>query len=158
MKQTDERPNQIPWPPIILISLATIALLLGRFAPLPYARGAAADILAGVGFVLIVLAVALYALSARELSRHKTAILPTKGADRLVVSGPFAITRNPIYLANVILLSGWGLVAGNLWMFGAALLCGFGEYHLAIRREEAHLEHKFGKAWRDYRKRVRRWI
>ncbi|MGI9402549.1 MAG: methyltransferase family protein [Rhizobiaceae bacterium] len=158
MKPTDERPNKVPWPPIILVTLAVAALLLGRFVPLPFPRGAAADILAGAGFILIILAIALYALSARELRKHNTAILPTNAADRLVTTGPFSITRNPIYLANVILLSGWGLAAGNLWMFAAAILCGIGEHNLAIKREEAHLEHKFGKAWRDYRKKVRRWV
>ncbi|MEM7465175.1 MAG: isoprenylcysteine carboxylmethyltransferase family protein, partial [Pseudomonadota bacterium] len=134
------------------------AVVLDRVLPLPFARGSAADILAGVGFVFIVLAAALYALSARELRRHNTAILPTKAADRLVTTGPFAITRNPIYLANVVVVSGMALITGNLWMLGAAFLCGLLEYHLAIKREEAHLEHKFGKAWRDYRKKVRRWV
>ncbi|PZO76775.1 MAG: isoprenylcysteine carboxylmethyltransferase family protein, partial [Mesorhizobium amorphae] len=51
---------------------------------------------------------------------------------------------------NTLLLLGIGLVLGLI----AAVLV----RHLAIRGEEAHLEARFGKAWRDYAKRVRRWL
>jgi protein-S-isoprenylcysteine O-methyltransferase Ste14 len=158
MKITDERPNRIPWPPVILLGLVAVALLLDTVSPLPFGRGAAADILGGAGFVLIVLAVLLYILSAREMKRHNTTLMPNKAAGSLVTSGPFAVSRNPIYLASIMLLAGLGLAAGNLWMLLSTIACGFLLYHLAVRREEAHLEHKFGKAWRDYKKRVRRWI
>jgi protein-S-isoprenylcysteine O-methyltransferase Ste14 len=158
MKITDERPNRIPWPPVILLGLAAVALLLDTLHPLPFARGAAADILGGAGFVLVVLAALLYFLSAREMKRHKTTLMPHKTAGNLVTSGPFAVSRNPIYLANIMLLAGLGLIAGNLWMLLSAVACGFLLHHLAVQREEAHLEHKFGKAWREYKKKVRRWI
>jgi protein-S-isoprenylcysteine O-methyltransferase Ste14 len=158
MRPTDERPNRLPLPPLILAGLAILALLLDSFAPLPFPRGVAADILQGAGFFAILLAICLYFFAVRELTRHKTTAMPHRAAKTLVTTGPFSLSRNPIYLANAILLTGWGLLAGNVWMLGAALLCGALEHFFVVRREEAHLEHKFGKAWRDYRKRVRRWV
>lgn len=112
----------------------------------------------GVGIVAVSMAILLYVLASREMVKRGTPIFPTKAAEHLVTGGPFAFSRNPIYLANVVLLIGWGLIAVNGWMVLAAFVCGFAEQKLAIEREEAHLEHKFGKAWRDYRKKVRRWL
>lgn len=153
-----ERPNSIPWPPVVLACVIVAAITANLVYPLGWPGGPAGDILQGVGFFAIIVAAALYFLSGREMSRQRTTILPTKGADHLVTSGPFAVTRNPIYLANVIFLLGIGLAAGIVWFLPGAVICGFAEQKLAIEREEAHLEARFGKAWRDYKKKVRRWI
>ena len=153
-----ERPSNIPWPPIVLVCTIAGAVIAHLVYPLGWPGGSVEDLLQGLGFFSILAAAGIYFLSGRELSRHRTTVLPTKGADRLVTSGPFAVTRNPIYLANVIFLTGLGLAAGIAWFFLAAIVCAVLEQKLAIEREEAHLEAKFGKAWRDYRKKVRRWI
>jgi len=158
MKPTDERPNSFPWPPVILLCSLIGGVLLGFLVPMQFAAGASADIVQGLGIFTILAGVALLGLSMVELRKHKTTVHPNHGAMRLVTSGPFAISRNPIYLGNVVLLIGLGLLLVNPWMFLAAIVCGYLVQVLAIVREEAHLEHKFGKAWRDYRKRVRRWI
>lgn len=158
MATTTDRPNTIPWPPIVLAATLVAGIVLGIFIPIGWPSGTGADILQAAGILFVLTAFALYASSAREMKRAKTTILPHRGADRLVTSGPYRLSRNPIYLANVILLCGLGLIFGNGWMFAAAAISGFAEQKLAIEREEAHLEHRFGKTWRDYKKRVRRWI
>ncbi|MFZ1812971.1 MAG: isoprenylcysteine carboxylmethyltransferase family protein [Rhizobiaceae bacterium] len=158
MKATDEKPNTIPWPPIILASTIAGGIALGWFVPLPWAVQPAADILQGVGIVAMVIAVILYSSAFTVMQRARTNILPHRAADQLVTSGPFAFTRNPIYLANVFLIAGLGLAFANFWLVIASVVCGLLEHRFGILREEAHLEHKFGKSWRDYRKRVRRWI
>jgi protein-S-isoprenylcysteine O-methyltransferase Ste14 len=158
MRTTDDRPNKFPLPPIFLVVSIILALLLDSFYPLPFAIGAARDILQGAGFFAIIAAVGLYYFAIRELNRRKTTVLPHKAASSLVTTGPFAVSRNPIYLANFVLLAGLGLLITNLWMVVAALLSAILEHVFAIKREEAHLEHKFGRAWRDYKRRVRRWI
>ena len=159
MKNTDEAPNTIPWPPIILLASILCGWLAGRYFPLPWASsGMARDILQGVGIIAIGVAVLIYALAFRAMQRMRTNILPHRAADHLVTDGPFAFSRNPIYLANFILVTGLGLALANLWLPIAALIAAWLEQKLGIEREEAHLEHKFGRAWRDYKKRVRRWI
>ncbi|MEZ5872313.1 MAG: isoprenylcysteine carboxylmethyltransferase family protein [Nitratireductor sp.] len=158
MKNTDETPNTIPWPPIILVASIVLAWLAGRIFALPWASGMARDILQGVGIIAVAVALLIYGLAFRAMQRARTNILPHRAANHLVTDGPFAVSRNPIYLANFIVVTGLGLALGNLWFPIAAFIAAWLEQKLGIEREEAHLEHKFGKAWREYRKRVRRWI
>ena len=71
--------------------------------------------------------------------------------------------RNPlgakaIYLGNTLMMIGIGLASGILWFILLGLVAAFATQKLAIEREERHLDQKFGKRWRDYSKKVRRWI
>jgi protein-S-isoprenylcysteine O-methyltransferase Ste14 len=154
----DTPPNKIPWPPIILASGIIIGFLLRAIMPLPWTVGAARDVLQGVGAVLIIVSILLILLAINELRKHKTTVNPTGKSAHLVTSGPFAFSRNPIYLGNMLLISGIGLATGNAWMLLIAIVTGALEQRFAILREERHLEARFGKAWRDYAKRVRRWV
>jgi protein-S-isoprenylcysteine O-methyltransferase Ste14 len=158
MTDRHERPNIIPWPPMVLATALIAGIALGYLFPLPWAAGIARDILTGVGVMFVIAALALYLLSFNEMRKHRTAILPTSAASHLVTGGPYAFTRNPIYLANLILLIGLGLAISNPWLLIAAPIAGFAEQKLGIEREEAHLEARFGKAFREYRRKVRRWI
>jgi protein-S-isoprenylcysteine O-methyltransferase Ste14 len=76
----------------------------------------------------------------------------------LVISGIFKRTRNPMYLALMLALTGWGLYLGNL--FSLLLATGFVPYmnHFQIRPEERALEKTFGAEFNAYKKQVRRWI
>jgi protein-S-isoprenylcysteine O-methyltransferase Ste14 len=67
--------------------------------------------------------------------------------------GPFSFTRNPIYLANTMLMVSAGLIEKRGSFVGD---CGVSHQKLAIERGR-HLEVRFGKI-PDYAKRVRRWI
>jgi protein-S-isoprenylcysteine O-methyltransferase Ste14 len=154
----DTPPNKIPWPPIILAGGIVAGLLLGAAWPLPWTMGAAREVLQGVGAVLVAVAIGLILLTINELRKHKTTVNPTGTSAHLVTSGPFAFSRNPIYLGNVLLICGLGLALGNAWMLLVAIVTATLEQRFAIVREERHLEARFGKAWRDYAKRVRRWV
>jgi protein-S-isoprenylcysteine O-methyltransferase Ste14 len=153
-----DRPNVIPWPPMILMTALVGGYLLGLWLPRPWPPGVGASFLQGVGAIAILVAVTLYSTAFLAMRRARTTIRPDRAADHLVTDGPFAISRNPIYLANVVLLAGLAFLLGNVWYLAVAAVAGLAEHHIAILREEAHLEHRFGRAWRDYRKRVRRWI
>ena len=76
----------------------------------------------------------------------------------LVISGPFGVTRNPMYLANTLLLIGVAFITGIAWFLLFAFIAAFATQKLAIENEEKVLAAKFGKKYRDYAKRVRRWI
>jgi protein-S-isoprenylcysteine O-methyltransferase Ste14 len=154
----DTPPNKIPWPPIILVGGILAGFLLRAVLPLPWTAGAARDVLQGVGAVLIIVAILLILLTINELRKHKTTVNPTGKSAHLVTSGPFSFSRNPIYQGNVLLICGIGLASGNAWMLLVAIVTAALEQRFAIVREERHLEARFGKAWRDYSKRVRRWV
>ncbi|MGE3304693.1 MAG: isoprenylcysteine carboxylmethyltransferase family protein [Rhizobiaceae bacterium] len=144
----------------VLIYLAGIAasILLGVFVPLPWIGPPLADILFAAGLLIIVAVIAIHVSALRGMARAGAVLLKGKAADQLVTTGAFAITRNPMYLANALLLVAGGLVDGNLWFLLAALLATLLVQLLAVKPEEKQLEARFGKRYRDYAKRVRRWI
>jgi len=76
----------------------------------------------------------------------------------LVTSGPFRFSRNPIYVAFILLFSGIALNYGNGW--GLLLVPPFALalHFRTILREEVYLEREFGTAYVAYREAVRRWL
>jgi protein-S-isoprenylcysteine O-methyltransferase Ste14 len=151
-------PNRFPWPPLIYLSAIGASILLGMVYPLPWIAGPLADILFAAGWLLVAAAVALDIAALRALKQAKTTALPNRVSDHLVTSGPFSLTRNPIYLGNTVLITGIGLVAGSVWFLLFAVLAAFATQKVTIEREERHLETRFGKKYRDYRHKVRRWL
>ena len=76
--------------------------------------------------------------------------------ERLVTTGPYGWTRNPMYLGHLIFFTGVGLALGGpAW----ALLVGHAVwYDRRVRGDEAHLQALFGDDYRAYMARVKRWI
>ncbi|MYZ49510.1 methyltransferase family protein [Propylenella binzhouense] len=153
-----ESPNRVPWPPIVLFGALGLGFALGAVVPLPWLEGRARDIAFGAGLLMVTAALVIDMRVTRIFRRHGTTLLPHRGADALATDGPFAWSRNPIYLGNLVLIAGVGLAAGELWHLVLVPVAALLLERLAIVREEAHLEAKFGQAWRDYARRVRRWI
>ncbi len=151
-----ERPNRIPWPPILFASALLGSVGLGLLAPIGRAPGGAAAAIAGVA--LMIGGAALMAWSFASFRHARTTILPHRGADALITQGPFAWSRNPIYLAEALMLAGLGLAGPEAWPLVLAPVFMAAVWHLAISREEAHLAARFGQAWEAYRARVRRWL
>ena len=154
------RPNVLPWPPMIFVASCLAAYALGRFAPLPFGplAGTSGRTMEFGGAALALAGAALDLWAMAEMWRGKTNILPHVGADALIASGPFRWTRNPIYCGNVALMCGLAIALGNLWFVAFAIVAALLVERLAIRREEAHLERRFGQAWRDYADRTPRWL
>jgi len=148
-------PNRLPWPPMIFIALAVAAGASERAVPLSYDGPAA---LVWLGWALGGAGFALIAWSAITMSRASTNILPHRAAESLVTAGPFALSRNPIYLGTTTLLLAAALVRQEPWFLAAAALDAVLVTQLAIKREEAHLAARFGEAWDAYRARTGRWI
>jgi protein-S-isoprenylcysteine O-methyltransferase Ste14 len=154
----DARPNRLPWPPMIYLAAIVLAAVLAWTVPLPWIPSPLSDILFAIGIVAIVGVAAIDVSAMRTLHKARTTIMPHRGSDHLVTAGPFSFSRNPIYLANTMLTFGIGLIAGSAWFILLGLIAAFATQKLAIEREEKHLEARFGKKYRDYRKKVRRWI
>ena len=92
--------------------------------------------------------------------RHIGVISRTR-SDRLgpiVSTGPFAFVRNPLYIGNIALWTGFALSAAPPWMAALVVLILGGEYHPIVRWEEHLLESRRGAEYRAYAERVPRWI
>jgi len=101
-----------------------------------------------IGALVSLLGLALRAWAAGHIRKNA----------QLATSGPYAFTRNPLYLAGTIFVLGIGLVSEIVWFLPLAVLAAFAVQKLAIEREERHLQARFGKTYADYAARVRRWI
>jgi protein-S-isoprenylcysteine O-methyltransferase Ste14 len=92
--------------------------------------------------------------------RARTAVNPLSphAAAVLVTSGVFRFSRNPMYLALLLVLAGWGLFLAN--GFALLLALAFIPYmnRFQIAPEERALQQVFGQAFADYRRQVRRWL
>jgi protein-S-isoprenylcysteine O-methyltransferase Ste14 len=92
--------------------------------------------------------------------RHIGVVSRTR-SDRLgplVESGPFGLVRNPLYVGNIAIWTGFALLARLIWMaplVGAVLAL---EYHAIVRWEEELLASRLGNLYRGYRERVPRWV
>ncbi len=155
---TKPRHGIIPWPPVIYVVAIAASVVLGMLYPLPWIGDIFGDLLFGVGWVALFGVAMLWITAIRTMFRAKTTLDPNAEPDHLVTSGPFGITRNPMYLANTLLLIGVAFITGIAWFLIFAFLAAFATQKLAIEKEEKILAAKFGKKYRDYAKRVRRWI
>jgi protein-S-isoprenylcysteine O-methyltransferase Ste14 len=158
--QTMQRPapNRIPWPPIIYLLAVAIGLVLHLAYPLPWLPGRAADWAQVFGALLGLAALAIDLITVSNFRHFQTTVLPHRAASKLITTGPFAWSRNPIYVANTLLILAAGLYFGKLWLVLLAPLAAFTTQKLAIEREELHLAELFGAEWRAYAAKVRRWI
>jgi protein-S-isoprenylcysteine O-methyltransferase Ste14 len=150
-----DRPNVLPWPPLIYGGGIVLALVLGWLVPFGWAPG---SIVRVAGGVVMLSGLGLDGSAMLVMRRGRANILPHRAATALITSGPFAVSRNPIYLGNTFLLIGAAAALANPWFLPVALLSAAAVDRLAIRREEAHLAARFGEAWRGYAKRTARWI
>jgi protein-S-isoprenylcysteine O-methyltransferase Ste14 len=163
MTESGSKHGWLPWPPVIYVVAIAVGVALGLAFPLPWIDETAdeagiGDILYAAGWLLIAAVVALWITAVRTMVKARTTMNPNGTPEHLVTAGPFGITRNPMYLANTLLLIGVGLITGIAWFLLLAFLAAFATSKLAIEREEKVLAAKFGKRYRDYARRVRRWI
>jgi protein-S-isoprenylcysteine O-methyltransferase Ste14 len=76
----------------------------------------------------------------------------TVGGTFLIISGPFAFVRNPLYVGNVLIYLGLGIMsfAWFPYLQIVAILFFLLQYYLIVKEEEKYLVEKFGEAYKDY--------
>lgn len=143
------------YPPVYtLAAIATMAALdlwapLAAVIPAPWTGLGALPICTGLG---------LMAWAALVIHRHGTTLHPFQRATALVTSGPFALSRNPIYLGFALILLGIALALGSATPFAVIpAFIAVVDIHI-IRDEERMLAAEFGTAFTTYGARVRRWL
>lgn len=143
-------------PPVIV----TVLLLAGLGADyyLKTGFGAAAGGLKYLGIGLCIFGFVIALWCAVLYRKAKTSILPHTKDSNMIETGPFARSRNPIYLSMLIVFVGVCFIADA----PAAMLFAIPTYlalrYYVIAREEAYLTRRFGDEYISYQSRVRRWI
>ena len=111
-----------------------------------------------VGWGLIILGVTLAAWAAIEFGRARTAVMPRNTPSAIVTSGPYRFSRNPIYVADAMILIGWGALLGSLWPLLLVLPFCWVIQERFIKSEEAELRRVFPAQWTAWASETRRWL
>ena len=113
---------------------------------------------AGAAFLAI--AVGIGAAAVLGFRRAKTTINPLKpeASSALVTGGIYRWTRNPMYLAMLLVLIGWAYIVSNLAALVMLPLFVSTLTRLQIEPEERALHARFGAEFENYRRKVRRWL
>lgn len=111
-----------------------------------------------VGVTGFVTAAAIGAWAMSEMKRQQTTVEPGHTPSRLVTTGPFRFSRNPLYLSLLFIAAGLAIAANSLWFALAALLLFLLLDRLVVRGEEAMIGRAFGDEYVRYRSHVRRWL
>jgi protein-S-isoprenylcysteine O-methyltransferase Ste14 len=144
------------WPPIALGVPLTTGLVLTAAAGDPVSIVGTAT--RWIGAFLVVAFVLWNGWTLAFMASHSTAVLPGGATTLVLQSGPFRLSRNPLYLGLIALDVGVAMLAQSFW---ALVFVPVGVVALtwgAIRPEERYLTGKFGPDYDAYRARVRRWL
>ena len=144
---TDERYFRLRgWIPMPFYALTLLA-----FDPTPPAHW---EVALGIGLALAGLALRGWA----RVQIGRSSDTRRLHANRLVTSGPYAWTRNPLYIGNIAIASGFAVLIGARgWAPLLAVVLGL-HYNRVVRAEERMLEKTFGEPYREYCAQVRRWL
>jgi len=152
----DDRPNTLHWPPVLYMVAAIAAVLIDRAGMTwPMAPSPA---LTSLGWGLAAAGVAVAIAGVVQFKVIGTPVDPTGKAQALATGGIYSLTRNPMYLGAVVMFAGLALALKSVGLLMVTAPLAVALYWLAIRREEAYLQRRFGAAYEDYRQRVGRWI
>ena len=111
-----------------------------------------------LGIIFLVIGIILNIWSDYLLKKKKTTVKPYENPTELIVSGPFAVSRHPMYLGMMFILLGIAVFLGSLITFIFPPLFVILMEIMFIPFEEKNLEKIFGKKYLNYKKKVRRWI
>lgn len=144
--------TKLELPPVWLAAFAALAWASGRILPLALPYGAV------IGWGLILAGALMAVTAAAQMVLGRTTFIPRRDPAAMVTEGVFALTRNPIYLGDALVLAGVCLVSDAL----AALVLVPLFIRIITRRfildEEDRLRRRFGVEFDRYAARVRRWL
>jgi protein-S-isoprenylcysteine O-methyltransferase Ste14 len=147
--------NVIDMPPVWL--LAFMAAVWGQ-ARIWNPLGFDATLTLWLGWEFIIAGLALALWAAFYFLSHKTSVVPRNTPKAMISDGPYRISRNPIYLADAMILLGFALLQGSpvgiltVPVFMAIIWTRF------IKGEEAGLRATFPEEFDAYTTRTRRWL
>lgn len=111
-----------------------------------------------VGIALILTGIGLIVSARREFARYGQPTDPGQPTSQVIQTGLFALSRNPLYLASVIVFLGITFTLNNLWTLVMLLLSIILCHYILIIPEEQYLTAKFGQEYEEYVASVRRWL
>ena len=113
---------------------------------------------APLGVVLVLLGAALILWALVAFRAKQTPIEPWKSSTAIVSDGPFAWSRNPVYIGFALIEVGVGVWSDRLAVVLLVVVPALMTALMIVPREEAYLRRKFGAEYGEYCARARRWV
>jgi protein-S-isoprenylcysteine O-methyltransferase Ste14 len=149
-----DRPDVAIFPPVLFAASLAVGLMVHAFCPYRWnAPG-----MRWIGGAVAVLSLGAGLWGERTMKAEGTNVRPDRPALSLVERGPFAWSRNPLYLSVLGLFTGIGVALASPAFLAVVVPMALVLHYGVVSREEAYLEAKFGESYRSYKARVRRWI
>lgn len=147
------------FPPAIPLATILLGIALNQLIPLGATPGPQVYVRLWLGGMLVVGSIlGLGWRSVRLVRGSGQSENPWKPTTEIIESGPFRISRNPMYLQMVLVCVGFSILLWNVWILLLTPLCAWLLQRWVIAPEEIYLERKFGDRYLAYKQRVRRWI
>jgi protein-S-isoprenylcysteine O-methyltransferase Ste14 len=134
-------------PPIIFLAAILLGIALNRACPLHFVPSD----LGWLGSLVIFSAVLLFLLSFREFRAAGTPVSGRERTATIVRTGPYRLSRNPIYLSFVMLVLGLSVSLNDLWLLMTLVPVVGLIAAIVIPREERFLQQTFGVEYRRYK-------
>ena len=145
----------VPPPPIVYAGFFLVGLGLDYLWPAPLLS---APVQYVVGVVLVAASLALFGLTLREFAKAGTSVDHRKPTTTIITTGPFARSRNPVYVSMTMCFVGAAIAVDGPLVLAMAVPAVAVIHRVVIRREEAYMAQKFGADYERYTATVRRWI
>lgn len=111
-----------------------------------------------VGVLFVFVGLLIIALAKKEFHKEKQPSGPGKPTTKIVYSGVFKYSRNPLYLGIIITIIGLGFSFHYYWLMVLTLPLSIAIHYVLIIPEEQYLVDIFGNSYKEYLKNVRRWL
>jgi protein-S-isoprenylcysteine O-methyltransferase Ste14 len=129
-----------------------IPVAIGLSSGRPLGHGIIAAIILTLGTLLLLRCVREFYVAGRGT------LAPWDPPQHLVTTGPYGISRNPMYTGVITILVGWGVLWASSTLMIYAVLCAIGFHLRVVLYEEPWAARRFGAEWGAYRARVARWL
>lgn len=110
------------------------------------------------GWILILAGLAVMLTGVLTFLRARTAIMPNQPAARLLTTGPYRFSRNPMYVGLTIAFIGGILLTNIAWCLFILIIVLVVFDTVIIPREERYLAGAFGESYEQYCRQARRWV
>jgi protein-S-isoprenylcysteine O-methyltransferase Ste14 len=155
MSDDDDAPNVKIIPPLVYLAGIVIGFLATIWMPTKVVPNWVAWT---VGGLLIFCGTVLAGSAISKFKDVGTTVRPDRAASTLVISGPYKITRNPMYLGLALVYLGIAIADQSVWVLILLPVVLAIIQRRAIEPEEAFLEKRFGANYIRYKENVRRWL
>ncbi|MDH5751760.1 MAG: isoprenylcysteine carboxylmethyltransferase family protein [Deltaproteobacteria bacterium] len=135
-----------------------LGMMLYSLHPLPFDNMVPRLVQLVTGPVLAALGIYLILTAKSELKKYDQYAQPGWDTTRLVTTGIYSRSRNPIYLASLLFHCTIGFLANNLWFFILLPLSMAMINYWLIGPEEAFFRRKYEREYEEYCRRVKRWL